>query len=73
MKTAFEKGREYERLIESKRFHLFFGWGCIIGGIVFMIPRILSFISLFLIILGGVSLYLGYQERRELNEKKKVE
>jgi hypothetical protein len=76
MKNNFEKGREYERLYSSKRFHLFFGWSCTVAGIIFIIPKLLfvnySFISvpITLIILGGLSLYLGYSERKELKEIK---
>lgn len=76
MTKEFNKGREYEKLEHSMRFHLFFGYGCLIGGIIFLVPGVIfsnwSGISIggFISLLGGLSLYLGYSEKKELKKLK---
>lgn len=76
--NQFEKGREYERLYDSMRLHLVFGYGCIFGSMLFLVGYIFNiFIQdyvnavcyLLLLFFGFFSLYLGYSEKKELKDE----
>lgn len=68
--TAFERGREYESLRHSTFFYLFLGYGCTIGSILFSFTHQISG-SIFLLIFGLASLYVGYCNKKELKQRRK--
>ena len=70
MESEFEKGIEYESKRRNVSFHLFLGWSCVILSPVFLFlstwgskPKIGGAIGI--LVIGGVSLWLGYSERKD--------
>lgn len=74
--SEFNKGMLYERKMRDRSFHKFLGWACILFGSFWFFFSVWDFNTrawgfVILLVVGVLSLYLSYQERKELKEIKK--
>ena len=75
MTTEFEKGREYEHQRRQRAFHLFLGGSCLVLSPIWFFFSVWDFQQrlyglLFFLVIGSLSLWLGYSGKKEIKELK---